>query len=165
MKRKNKSRLVTIIPIITIVGLFLTVTDVGVSIWKERANVSISFGNIDEISEFLREDYFDGFYSEIKVSNFGNDIAKFDLIVEGENAQIKFEKQEWGETAKLSVSVNPEIRNGVFKIYILPDENSETFTIKLLTKNPSITFQQIEQNGNQELTYKRTPEGNYLLVK
>lgn len=165
MNRKTKSRLLKIIPIIAIiVTAFLTLTNIGVSLWSERANVTMSFGQIDTIPRYLPQDEH-GYYSTIIVSNVGKDKASFDLVVYGNNTQVSSDGQNWGETTKISILPEPRPTPSVYHVYILPDSNSEMFTITLSHNKPLFNFQQIDSVREVEITYKKDLVGNYMLVR
>lgn len=165
MKRKTQSRLLIILPTITaIVILFLTTTQIGISLWTERANVTISFGHIDNIPEYLRQDKH-GYYSAIIVSNVGKDKASFDLVVSGNNTQVSSDGKSWSEITKINILPEPRPEASVYPVYILPDSNSGTFTITLSYNKPLLDFQQIDIAGVTELTYKKDLVGNYILVE
>lgn len=164
MKQKTKSRLAIILPIIAIVTVFLTLTDIGVSLWSERANVTISFGHIDSIPEYLPQDKH-GYYSAIIVSNVGKDKASFDLVVSGKNAQVSPDGKNWSEITNMPILPEPKPNASLYSVYILPDPDSETFTITLSHNKSKLDFQQIDIAGVIELTYKKDLVGNYKLVE
>ena len=165
MKRKTKLTLLKFIPIIAlIVTAFLTLTDIGVSLWSERANVTISFGHIDKIPRYLPQDEH-GYYSTIIVSNVGKDKASFDLVVYGNNTQVSSDGKSWSETTKISILPEPKPDASAYHVYILPDPNSEIFTITLSHNKPLFNFQQIDSVKEVEITYKKDLVGNYMLVR
>ncbi len=157
MKKKTKAILISVPTILTIIGIILAAANVGISLWQERANITISF---NDSSEYLSRNSILGYHSTIKVSNIGKDKSRFDLIVTRKNAQISFDRKNWDKIAKASILSEPSL----YDIYVQPESNSETFTITLSSSKSPIDLQTIDYE-NVELTYKRTIEGNYVLMK
>ena len=103
------------------------------SMYKERAIIEISFGNIENYP--LKELQFDGsyYFVDIVAINRGKSQTNPTITITTENAKVSFNKIEWNDKISQSILIYPSGNSSFYRFYVLPDENFKNFSLKLVS--------------------------------
>ena len=162
------------IKIAIITGIFLVIA-YGISAylgsplvdtqWKERPIVEVSFGDlgISHPKEKLQDDE-DVYFVDIMTRNRGVSDGKIFVTITGNNATVNFDKNNnFESTTSLRYTISSLSKNytTVFPpIYVIPNANTETFSIEMIVTEDS--FKPLNQELNvykpTVLTYKKLNE-------
>ncbi|MCJ8306180.1 MAG: hypothetical protein HRU07_03920 [Nitrosopumilus sp.] len=133
--------------------------------WKERPIADFSFGNMDGFPYEKLPVKNGQYYVDIVMINRGGSDAKLTLIIQGTNTKVRlgdvgdFNYQHMLPfTKKVSSTVT-------YPIYLIPDENTNQFTIQLSYEESDKIpmFQEINLFSPLLLTYEKTENG-YVLI-
>ncbi len=108
-----------------VIGALTIIIGVFAVFYPERAIVTLSFNTSIVLSYDISNSY-----TEIVVNNHGKSNSNLDLIVHAEHAQVSFDKKSWGQESTLNILATPN-DVGSFKIYVIPEQNTETFSLYL----------------------------------
>ena len=133
--------------------------------WKERPIADFSFGNFEDMS-YEKLPFKNGqYYVDIVMINRGGSDAKLTLIVQGINTKVRmgsvgdFNYQHiLPFTKKVSSTVT-------YSIYLIPDENTNQFTVQLSYEesNEVPIFQEINLFSPLSLTYEKIKD-EFVLI-
>ena len=133
------------------------------SLYEDRPIVDISLGGLDTELPFLElpKDN-EGYYLQFVSRNRGNTDGKIIVTIQGENAQIRGNPNlEWTYERSVNFIIFPIPEPKTTPFYVLPDENSQTFSI-ILTVTDQTDKQYFQQTNNISptiVTYEKTEIG------
>lgn len=133
------------------------------SLYEDRPIVDVSLGNLDTDLPFLelpKDD--EGYYLQFVSRNRGITDGKIIVTIQGENAQIRGNSNlEWTSERSVHFIIFPDPKPKTTSFYILPDENSQTFSIGLIVTDQTDKqfFQEINNISPTIITYEKTEIG------
>ena len=138
------------------------------NLYEDRPVIDISLGGLDTDLPFLELPKDDaGYYLQFVSRNRGDTDGKIVVTVQGENAQIRGNSNlDWTYERSVNFIIFPDPEPKTTSFYILPDENSEMFSITLTItdQNDKQYFQQINSISPTIVTYEKTETG-YAYVR
>ncbi len=139
------------------------------SLYKDRPIIDISLGGLDTDLP-LQELPSDagGYFLEFISRNRGNDDGKIIVTITGENAQIRGNVNlEWAYERSINFIIFPDPVSKKTPFYVLPDENSQTFSIEILATDQTDKqqFQKLNPISPTKVTYKKTETGYSFIQK
>lgn len=155
---KNKKSEYISILLIAITALATVTMAVGL-FWSDRAIVTLSLGSFDNPPTFLQRDT-DGnnYYANVLVLNAGKSMGDINLVITSPNANVSFDKMNWGHIASTEMISTPNsITVGAKKIFIKPQNGNNMLSLELsYNSNPQSLFQDVKVVDINELTYNKT---------
>ena len=135
--------------------------------WQERALVDLSLGEsgIFPHSELQKDEV--GYYVEIFANNRGKSDAKTNFVVQGTNTKVRFgEIGSFEYYQTVPFTIKPDTKLKTSKIYLLPDENSNIFSISFSTQQGESVppFQELNVFRPTTLTFENQ-NGIYQLIE
>ena len=167
MARKKKQDLAITIAIIGAIGAIIAGYYQGPladSQWKERPIADISLGSKDLPNTVLQKQN-DQYFVPIVLENRGKSDAKTVLVAYGTSTKVRIgEYGDWTYQYTLPFIIKPDPSTKIYPLYVLPDENTNSFTVTLSTQiaDQPTPFQEINLFRPTSLTYEKTEDG-YIL--
>lgn len=139
------------------------------SLYNDRPIIDISLGGLDT-NRPLQELPSDagGYFLELVSRNRGNDDGKIIVTITGENAQIRGnENLEWAYEHSVNFIIFPDPVSKITPFHVLPDENSQTFSIEILVTDQTDKqqFQKLNPISPTKVTYEKTETGYSFIQK
>lgn len=170
MARKKKQDVAITVAIIAaiagIIGAYLQ-GPLADTQWKERPIVDASFGGLDTDlpkKELQRDE--GGYYVEIALRNRGKSDGTVIFLIQGVNTDVwSSQSKTWSQQQSSLFTIFPDPQSRTIKVYVKPNDNSNTFTVQLIKQEPSDKpqFQEYKVFRPTELTYEKV--GNvYTLI-
>lgn len=133
------------------------------SLYNDRPIIDISLGGLDTNLPYgeLPSDAA-GYFLEFVSRNRGNDDGKIIVTLTGENAQIRGNVNlEWAYERSVNFIIFPDPVSKTTPFYVLPDENSQTFSIEILVTDQTDKqqFQKLNPISPTKITYEKTETG------
>lgn len=139
------------------------------SMYNDRPIIDISLGGLETELPFkeLPSDA-GGYFLEFVSRNRGNDDGKIIVTIIGENAQIRGNVNlEWSSNQFVNFIIFPDSESKKTPFYVLPDKNSQTFSIEIFAtdQNDKQQFQKINNITPTKITYEKTETGYRYIQK
>lgn len=137
------------------------------SMWKDRPIVYLSLGLENEYPKPKLQSDEVGHYVEIVLWNEGKAAGKTIFVAQGTDSQIRLGKTSaWSTEQRLPFTVLPESSIRIYKIYVLPDENKNSFSVSFWVEesNEKPLFQELTVFRPTLLTYENK-NGVYEVIK
>jgi len=137
------------------------------TLWKERPMVYLSLGWKDEYpkSELQTDEI--GFYVDVVLWNEGKTAGKTIFVAKSSDAKIRLGKtSSWSYEQRLPFTVLPDETLKTYPIYVLPEGNTDTFSIIFLVEDSDEKplFQELTVFRPTMLTFENQ-NGVYKLIE
>lgn len=139
------------------------------SLYADRPILDISLGGLETdlpLMELPKDD--EGYYLQFVSRNRGNDDGRIIVTLRGENAQFRGNTNlEWTNERSVNFIIFPDPEPKKTPFYVLPDENSQTFSIELTVTDQTDKqyFQQLNSISPTKITYEKTEKGYRFIQK
>jgi len=159
MAKKKQDPKVTAAIIGGIVAVIVGVVSAPIidSMWKDRPIAYLSLGWEKEYPKSKLQSDEIGYYVEIVLWNEGKTAGKTIFVAQGTNAEVRLGKTSvWSNEQRLPFTILPESSLRTYQIYVLPNEDSDTFSITFWTEesNEKPLFQELTVFRPTLLTYE-----------
>lgn len=147
-----------ILIIIGITGIIVTIVGtIFFPQYLERPIVTLSLGNIDDPPTVLQSDG-NNYYSNIWITNAGKSSGDFNATITAINANVSFNKINWGRQESVHMMISPNNPNEEpKKIFVKPQGGVNTLNIALSYQENAQNFlQEIRIVNLNSLTYNMT---------
>lgn len=139
------------------------------SLYKDRPIIDISLGGLETELPFKELPSDPGGYLLDFVSrNRGNDDGKIVVTIVGENVKFRGNSNlEWAYEKSVNFIIFPDPVPRKTPFYVLPDENTQSFSIEIFVtdQNDRQQFQKINLISPTKITYEKTDTGYRYVQK